>query len=69
MITWLHDEDYEEQANRLGYTLGRMGKEFKKRYDAIFHEYMYGYMTYTQYIKALKDLEKDLNRYAEVIKK
>lgn len=64
-LEWYHGEDYEEQANRQGYTLGRMGKEFNRRYVEIHDDFIFGYGTYIQYIAALKKLEKDLNRYAE----
>ena len=64
-LTWFHGEDYELQARKQGFTLGRMDVIFRDRYRAIFKEYMTGYMTYTKYIRELKKLEKDLNRYAE----
>jgi hypothetical protein len=65
MLTWYHGEDYESQATAQGYTLGRMAKEFNRRYKEIHREFIFGYMTYTQFQKALKKLEKDLDRYAE----
>lgn len=66
-LIWYHGDkdDYETQANKQGYTLMRMGKEFDKRYTQIHNEFICGYGTYIQYINALKKLEKDLNRYAE----
>lgn len=67
-LVWYHGEDYESQARRQGYTLGRMDEEFNRRYQEIHHDFIYEWMTYTQYIAALKKLEKDLNRYAESIK-
>lgn len=67
-LTWYHGEDYEEQARKQGFTLGRMGDEFCRRYEEIHHDFMYEWMTYIQYIQALKKLEKDMNRYAEKIR-
>jgi hypothetical protein len=66
-LLWYHGDeyDYETQARSQGYTLGRMGDEFDKRYQEIHHDYIFECMTYTQYINKLKQLEKDLNRYAE----
>lgn len=64
-LMWNHGEDYETQARSHGYTLGRMGDEFNRRYQEIHHDYMYEQMTYIQYISKLKLLEKDLNRYLE----
>lgn len=66
-LMWNHGEDYETQARSQGYTLGRMGDEFNRRYQEIHHDYMYEQMTYIQYIDKLKLLEKDLDRYADPI--
>lgn len=66
-LTWYHGEDYEEQARKQGCTLGRMGDEFNRRYQEIHHDFIFEWMTYIQYIAALKKLEKDLNRYADPI--
>lgn len=67
-IVWYHGEDYEKRANECGYTIGPMAKEFTKRYKRLHNSYIFGCMTYTQYQKGLKDLEKDLCRYAEEIR-
>lgn len=67
-IVWDHDADYEAQARCYGFTLGPIARDFMKRYKRLHNGYINGPMTYTQYQKAIKDLEKDICRYAEKIR-
>lgn len=64
-MDWHHGEDYELQARRQGYTLGDKDGTFEPFYEAAHRDFINGFMTYTQYIKALKKIEKGLNKYAK----